>query len=51
MGCPHACHGVRADREARGVAVGDYFENPLAYTWCGVIERSCMCIYLRRLGH
>ena len=25
--------------------LGDYFDNPLAYTWCGVVERSCTCIY------
>ena len=35
---------VRADREARGVALGDYFDNPAAYTWCG-IERTCTCMY------
>ena len=36
---------VRADREARGVPLGDYFANPAAYTWCGIIERTCTCTY------
>ena len=35
---------VLADRQARGVSIGDYFERPWAYAWCGVF-RKCTCTY------
>lgn len=35
---------VLADRQARGVSIGDYFERPWAYVWCGAF-RKCTCTY------
>ena len=35
---------VLADRRARSVSIGGYFERPWAYAWCGAF-RQCTCTY------
>ena len=35
---------VLADREARGVSIGEYFERPWLFNWCGTF-RKCTCTY------
>ena len=35
---------VLADRQARAVSIGDYFERPWAFAWCGTF-RKCTCTY------
>lgn len=35
---------VLADRNARGVSIGDYFERPWEFSWCGSF-RQCTCTY------
>ena len=35
---------VLADRQARRVSIGEYFERPWAFAWCGSF-RKCTCTY------
>ena len=35
---------VLADRKARRVSIGEYFERPWAFAWCGAF-RQCTCTY------